>query len=155
MNLDAFQNMTEEERRRVKAMTDEERRQFNAFRSLPLSLQDWWNKKVFLAYTMSGKEPAYVEAWFKLTLQERWKLVGYLVAESVPAASLAVPVIKQLPPQVKSANIPITVSANQFDDDSTDKVKKILLTWSKVDLLAMKAVVKLPRLCGYAVNVWH
>lgn len=148
---DPFRNMTEEERRRVRAMTDEERRQFNTFRSLPSSLQDWWNKKVFLAYTMAGREPAYVEAWFKLSLQARWKLIGYLVAESVSPASLAVPIIKQLPPQVKSANIPIAVSVNQFDD-STDKVKHILMTWQNVRLVGMRGSGKTSKarwICQY------
>lgn len=75
-------------------MTDEEKRQLAMFRSLPRPLQEWWEKKVFLAFAMAGREPDYVEAWFNLSVADRWKLIGYLVAESVPSQSLKLPVIK-------------------------------------------------------------
>lgn len=89
-------------------MTEEEIRQLAMFRSLPRPLQEWWEKKVFLAFTMAGREPDYVEAWFNLSIEDRWKLIGYLVAESVPSQSLKLPVIKPSDMRALKSAVPST-----------------------------------------------
>lgn len=117
-------------------MTDEEKRQLAMFRALPQQLQEWWRKKVFLAFTMAGQEPDYVKAWFNLSIESRWKLIGYLTAESVSSQSLKVPIIKASDIKVRTLKSANTISATHSEiprtDNVTEKVKKILLTWSKV-----------------------
>lgn len=97
-------------------MTDEEKRQLAMFRALPHQLQEWWRKQVFWAFTMAGREPDYVTAWFNLSVESRWKLIGYLTAESVSPQSLKVPIIKASDIKVQPLKSANTISATHSDD---------------------------------------
>lgn len=127
----------------VERMTEEEKRQLLIFRQLPKKLRDWWDRKIFLQYTMNGLEPDYIEAWFNLSIQQRWKVIGYLIAESAPSSVFEIPKIKSadLNAELKSAKPDPIVPQQSFGFstqgksdalDPTEKVKRILLIWSKI-----------------------
>lgn len=146
-------------------MSEEEVRQLSAFMQLPKPLRDWWQKKVFIAFTTAGREPDYVEAWFNLSIEARWKLIGYLVAESVPSQSLKIPVIKPSDMRALKSAVPTSspesISSLPRPDtiaDSTEKVKKILLTWSKVRFIGNEGSGKTSKarwLCRQRIPLGH
>lgn len=143
-------------------MTDEEKRQLAMFRALPQQLQEWWRKKVFLAFTMAGQEPDYVKAWFNLSIESRWKLIGYLTAESVSPQSLKVPIIKASDIKVQPLKSANTISATHSEiprtDNATEKVKKILLIASKIRFIGAEGCGKTSKarwLCRERIALGH
>ena len=104
-----------------------------AFFELPQEIQDWHEADIVREQMRLGLDPDWSAFWYGLTRSQQWQLVANLLDMSLPkdmpcprvtlskrAAPLKTPSLKQ------NDCVPI------FSDDSTDKVKKILLTWSKV-----------------------
>jgi hypothetical protein len=93
------------------------------FQQLPIELRQWWEGEVFLKHMQMGREPDHLFEWFSFTVEERWRLIAYLITESrsprpLPRINLARQAIKSadvLPEQNKSAK-PDTLNVSKLFD---------------------------------------
>jgi len=84
-------------------MTDEEIRQLSTFMKLPEQLRKWWESEVGLLQMQKGVEPDPIAFWFALTVEERWRLIGYLILES--RSPRPIPKIKPFTQSAKSQGV--------------------------------------------------
>jgi hypothetical protein len=104
-------------------MTDEEIRQLTTFMQLPEQLRKWWESEIGLLQMQNGVEPDPIAFWFALTIEERWRLISYLILES--RSPRPIPKIKPFNSQsvkqdsplepVKSANPDASKVSKLFD----------------------------------------
>lgn len=102
-------------------MTDEEIRQLEKFQQLPEQLRKWWESEVSLLQMQNGVEPDSVAFWFALTVEERWRLIAYLILES--RSPRPIPKIKPLNSQAIRQDSPLEPMPSANPD--TSKASKL------------------------------
>lgn len=102
-------------------MSEEEERQLVRFNQLPEQLRKWWESEIGLLQMQNGVESDPVAFWFALTVDERWRLIAYLILES--RSPRPIPKIKPFTQPAKSQDIPLEPTKSAKPDSS--KVSKL------------------------------
>ena len=110
-----------------------------AFFGLPQEVQDWYEKQLVQACWELGKDYDFEENWFAMPRSEQWMTVAMIIEQSAPKSQACPRVVLnkragalKVPTLLNTNADCVPVNLNSFTDDSTEKVKKILLNWSKV-----------------------
>lgn len=142
-----------------------------AFFQLPQEVQNWYEKLMVEAAWENGFDYDFSNMWNLMNRSEQWKTIAMLIKESAPkdqpcprvvlnkrAAPLKTPSL-----QKKSVQDCVPISSqfavNDFSDDTeTEKVKKILLNWSKVRFIGNEGSGKTSKarwLCSQRIPLGH
>lgn len=104
------------------------------FLDLPDEVIRWYEKAALQACYSRGEPYDFLTHWNSLGVVDQRKTIAMLLEEAFPdtpcpRVTLSKRAAPLKTPSLSNACVPVP---NRFDDDSTDKVKKILLTWSKI-----------------------
>ncbi len=137
---------------------------------IPDEVQMWYEKNLVVAHWDLGRDYDFSTYWESLTREEQWKEVADLIKRSSPvdAPCPRVTLKKRAAPlkasslQKKSGQDCVPVSqhtANHFGSNTeTEKVKNILLTWSKVRFIGNEGSGKTSKalwLCRERMRLGH
>jgi hypothetical protein len=143
-----------------------------AMMQLHPEVRDWWQTRISVAQMKAGIAPDPAGYWQSLPESEQWKIVAELLEQTVnfdfnkPPKAKTVREPKMIQPQVKTITVPSaptiatapltsTVSART---NESDKVKEILLTWSKVRFIGNEGSGKTSKarwLCHQRIALGH
>jgi hypothetical protein len=142
-----------------------------AFWGLPQEVQNWYEKLMVEAAWENGLDHDFGAAWNLMTRAEQWKTVAMLIKESAPkdqpcprvtlskrAAPLKTPSLQKKSEQ-DCVPVPSQFAVSDFGDNTeTEKVKKILLNWSKVRFIGNEGSGKTSKarwLCRQRIPLGH
>lgn len=134
-----------------------------AYCDLPKEVRLWFEKPLAVEQMKQGLRPDFADFWESLTESEQWQLVGDLIEQSAPldrpcpkvtlakrAAPLRTPSLNKEPDCV-----PVS---DYSKSDTTEKVKKILLTASKIRFIGAEGCGKTSKarwLCRERIALGH
>jgi hypothetical protein len=132
------------------------------FLDLPDEVIKWYEKQAHMACYELGKPYDFLEHWYSMDQPEQRKTIAMLIGEAFPATPCPRVVLTKRAAPLKTPslnkNIDCVPVSNDFTGDLTEKVKKILLTWSKVRFIGNEGSGKTSKarwLCRERIPLGH